>query len=49
MSDIGSIQNPHGKTKIELTHMSKLMLGILKFHHKKNIFKDNIETHLYDL
>lgn len=49
MSDIGSIQNPHGETKISLKCMSLLMLSILKFHHKNNIFKDNIETHIHDL
>lgn len=49
MDDIRSIQNSHGKLKLDLTRMPKLMPGVLKFYYKKNIFKDNTETHLYDL
>ena len=49
MNDIQSIENLHGKTKIVLQRKPTLMLGILKFSYKNEIFKDNIETCLYDL
>lgn len=49
MNDTGSVQNPHGDAKTGLKPLLKSMLGILEFHYKKNISKDNIETHLHDL